>query len=898
MEPGARVAGSFKERYDFEQQRVHDASTTFFVPFSFRIIVPPIKPNKRATYRQRQKRIEEKDGKPGTRENWVRKGDITWVSESEEGGGARVEFKMLKLSATPAELSGAVNDTLVCDWPGVAPPMVNGSNAVPLSLEGDDLSSPEVPATPLAFLDYLPSPKGPEEAALWTKARCAACCQGEGVTTKAAEKIKSYTGEDWDVDNTKRKCRDGEVTTTRNFWLKAATNEMCQNNCPQKSYFNVTKQDTKLLEPEKQRNGNNVHTSSPKIVRTKTIEHTYQEPPKKGKEAGWTEKRCENCCNNETSNKEVYTYKGEKSDPSQRRKCKNGRTTSKTTAKRPATDQECKQYCKKQRLVTEVTIDRVSARIFRKVAAAVSAGKSLDELTIARSADPDAMSPSDALTLDLYQSMYTMPDLISEYVTKDWVMGEGDKISKESMLVLPSKTNKFQVTVDEFGTARPGTSRDMCQRSWIFPKRLREEHVCRVLASEDDCNDAFCAWRSDDGVCGLSGNDVPEEPLAVSDLFHNGVANRIASTEICRRVKAFAQNDLSLEFTRDTRKRRQFPSYSAMRYAAIASLDTLPCDVEGNTENNLLGFRTQQCFSCELSGSEDQKSRRWRCAVEHRREGLVNAMSSLTGDWKFQSVSGEGGCPRRAAKKSSEKYSEASYFRTLLYMQADRVTQYLNQKYSIPAEEIKSITVCGEDIRPSLHTDDVILKKSLTRDRPVDMHVRSFGSTCVHDAQDSGCQQGLVCALVQEGKKDTEGKVYQCAFKEPSIGQPCYQFKSEATDKWTSNCASPMGAEDPRKSGKNEATLKCLLNTCTLVLNEDYHRPSEKEITVLHMSGKQRFVCREDSDCPKSGRGGKGGKCLKEPDCANMRLFAGRNDKCTQSHHTFPNSEKKQQLGL
>ena len=46
------------------------------------------------------------------------------------------------------------------------------------------------------------------------------------------------------------------------------------------------------------------------------------------------------------------------------------------------------------------------------------------------------------------------------------------------------------------------------------------------------------------------------------------------------------------------------------------------------------------------------------------------------------------------------KYSEAEYFRTLLYSQGDRIAASLKTFFGVPnPEDLTSITLCGEDIR-------------------------------------------------------------------------------------------------------------------------------------------------------------------------------------------------------
>jgi hypothetical protein len=97
-------------------------------------------------------------------------------------------------------------------------------------------------------------------------------------------------------------------------------------------------------------------------------------------------------------------------------------------------------------------------------------------------------------------------------------------------------------------------------------------------------------------------------------------------------------------------------------------------------------YDTQMCFACKKVGG------RWRCPLTGRRNGIVLAAGAT---WLDARVN----CPKKRCS-IYKMYSETSFVRTSLYTQGERIENYLNEEYNIDGNEITSITLCGETLKP------------------------------------------------------------------------------------------------------------------------------------------------------------------------------------------------------
>ena len=147
------------------------------------------------------------------------------------------------------------------------------------------------------------------------------------------------------------------------------------------------------------------------------------------------------------------------------------------------------------------------------------------------------------------------------------------------------------------------------------------------------------------------------------------------------------------------------------------------------------------CFACQYSGdpaydgenmgNEVKKSLRWRCALSGRRDALPTAMASLDAD-QLGRMDELRGCPAKETQMD-RKYSEAEYFRTLLYSQGDRIAASLKTFFGVPnPEDLTSITLCGEDIRWNELTDDDSESSASVVSAELDhvRAVRTLGAKC------------------------------------------------------------------------------------------------------------------------------------------------------------------------
>ncbi len=472
-------------------------------------------------------------------------------------------------------------------------------------------------------------------------------------------------------------------------------------------------------------------------------------------------------------------------------------------------------------------------------------------------------------------------------------------------------------------------------------RELLRERLPVQSVSDDVVNNEQSNSENDD----YSKNAVdvdPNTPLMPRDLFRRNKPQKLLKKEVCHRVLDLANQKAlkTVDWGSTGGRPETWPryvansgdSYEGFRAKAIQSLDLEPCDIEGNTHSSQKGFRTQMCFACEFSGNtaydgnkmgnEAKKSFRWRCALSGRRGTLPTAMSSLSAD-EFGKMHELRGCPAKETQ-SDKKYSEADYFRTLMYSQGDRIAASLKTFFGVPSpEDITDITVCGEDIRwdylSAKEDDDVGLSSTSGKDL-VDLDrllsVRPLGALC--NPKSDATRGGL---LASSGSITTcrHGVEYMPDLKCDDRTRRCV-YKDPTSDKCSldPNSADSMACDvergksdrslndlvrgrfdrkcDPAKNSRakncdESISLKCVRNLCKKIPDGKFKPPGDNE---------EHGICRKNADCPSRFTGdrkkpGKG-KCVFETDCSRISLRNG--PRCKINVHDFVAGEKKVKLGL
>jgi hypothetical protein len=235
------------------------------------------------------------------------------------------------------------------------------------------------------------------------------------------------------------------------------------------------------------------------------------------------------------------------------------------------------------------------------------------------------------------------------------------------------------------------------------------------------------------------------------------------------------------------------------------------------------------------------------------------------------------GCPAQE-KAYDKKYSEADYFRTLMYSQGDRIAASLKTFFGVQrSEDISEITVCGEAIRwDDVHDAGGNVFDAGDNIGPIKQDspsaVRPLGALCGDSKPESTtkCQQGveympdLTCDVRTSRcvyKNPTSDKCSLDADAADSMSCDVERGKSGQIKRNTRKC-DPAKTTDPEYCDEN-IFLKCVRNLCKKIPDGKFKPPRK---------GEEHGICRNDKDCPSrlTSDSKKPGKCVFETDCNRM----------------------------
>ena len=498
--------------------------------------------------------------------------------------------------------------------------------------------------------------------------------------------------------------------------------------------------------------------------------------------AGWTKARCSGCC---MKNQKPFNTKSYREVDKYKRSCGTGKTY--TFGGTKATEKQCTEGCSDKNNIE--SHDSEEDKAVKELYSSSTTMNVLRDRTFrVRLIDYD--------TYQEYRVRYAAPDPVSEFMALDWSKGLESKsprtLSRMPMLTLPPTKNVFQVSLSGNGAYYPGTLRDSCFRPWLFgDKPMRDLFIGN----------------------GAQAHEGP--PMA---------------DELCDRLYGLLAQNVS-DGVSTGHTRYQAHSYSQFRSIAIEQLDAQPCSDRSLDPSNGYSFGTQMCFRCIHNEGT------WRCPLTGRRNGAVIAAAAT---W----LDARPNCPRRATN-ANKQYSESDYVRTIFYTQAQRIENYLAASYDVAGETIKSVTLCGEAISPSIYSSSEVGPEASSGDNSgLDKQfdplagVRGFGDDCKRDASHGeGCDpnQGLIC-----------GKSNRCVH-------------DEVSDLWKGKVQAGKVCYKDSECAETDLTKEamCIQHICVMVGSSlPIARPN------------QHALCRTNADCSsiQPGKAQKEGNCVLKSD--------------------------------